>query len=386
MPKQKLKMGMVGGGPGALIGQVHRKAAQLDEDVELISGVFSSDPKKSADMGADLHLDPKRVYCSLDDMLKNESAKSNEERLDFISIVTPNFAHFEPVLKSLEQGFNVMCDKPLAFSLQEALEIAQAVKKSGKVFGLSHNYSGYPMVKQARHLIRSGALGKVIKIHVEYPQGWLLKKADSAQAAWRKDPKKAGISCCVGDIGTHCHHLAAYITGLKLESVCADLSSFGANAAPLDDDASILLRYEGGAKGTLCSSQVEVGGENPLAISVHGTEGRLWWRQEIPMRLFVQPIGKPVEIQTPGNDYLCEAAKRATRLPAGHPEAFYEAFANIYRNFCDSIRAIKEGRKPSELESDFPTAQDGVKGMAFIKAAIENGWDDKTKWTKIEYF
>lgn len=376
---------MVGGGPGAFIGEVHRKAARLDGEYELVCGSFSSDPKKSAQTGDELGLDSDRVYGTWEELIAKEKALPADKRMQVLSIVTPNHLHFAPSKAALEAGFHVICDKPLAFDLKEGRELEAAVKKSGKVFALTHNYTGYPMVKQARHLVKGGSLGKVMKVIVEYPQGWLLKEIEKdgqKQAAWRTDPKKAGASCCMGDIGTHCENLAGYVTGLELESISADLSSFR-SGRKLDDDGSVLIRYKGGAKGVLHASQISFGEENGLNIRVYCEKGRIAWKQELPTLLLVQKEGEPPMTMTPGNDYLCEAAKRAGRIPPGHPEAFLEAFANIYLNAAKTIRKIDAGQKPDEYDLDFPTVSDGVKGLAFIDAVVKNGFDDATKWTKV---
>jgi predicted dehydrogenase len=385
MGRRKLRMGMVGGGTDAFIGEVHRKAARLDGEIDITAGAFSSNPEKSRKTGEALNLDKKRVYDNFEQMVKEESKLPGDERIDFVSIVTPNHMHFPPAKLSLEAGFHVVCDKPLAYSLEEGLKLQKLVKSSGKIFALTHHYTGYPMVKQARHMIRNNELGKVLKIIVEYPQGWLLKtieKEGQKQAAWRTDPKQAGISCCMGDIGTHCENLAAYITGLELESVCADLTAY-MPGRKLDDDGNVLLRYKGGAKGVLHASQISLGEENNLNIRIYCEKGRISWIQENPNYLYVQKEGTPIMTYARGNDYLCEAAVHATRLPVGHPEAFIEAFANIYINAANTMRAADEGKKLSEFEKDFPTVEDGVKGLAFVKAAVENGFNDNVKWTKI---
>lgn len=385
MSKRRMRMGMVGGGPGAFIGEVHRKAVRLDGQVEIIAGAFSSDPEKSKTTGKELFLDEDRIYNNFEEMAEKEAGLPEDKKIDFVSIVTPNYMHFPPAKLFLEKGFHVVCDKPLAYSLDEGLELQKLVGSSGKVFALTHNYTGYPMVKQARYMVQNNELGKVLKIIVEYPQGWLLKRIeqeDQKQASWRTDPKRSGISCCMGDIGTHCENLASYITGLELESICADLSIY-MQGRELEDDGNVLLRYKEGAKGILHASQISLGEENGLNIRVYCEKGRLSWKQEDPNYLFVQKEGTPLMKYTRGSNYLCEAAVRGSRIPAGHPEAFLEAFANIYVNAIDTMRALDEGRKPTELEKDFPTVDDGVKGLAFVKAAVENGFNDDVKWTKI---
>lgn len=378
---RKLRMGMVGGGRDAFIGAVHRRAAMLDGSVELVAGAFSSTPEKSVASGRDLYLPSSRIYGSWQEMIAGERKLPSEERIDFVSIVTPNFMHF-PVAKGfLEAGFDVVCDKPMTTASDEANALVALVEKTGKVFALTHNYTGYPLVKQARYMVRQGVLGKVQKVVVEYPQGWLLNKIEDAgqkQAAWRTDPKRAGISSCIGDIGTHAENLAAYITGLEIEEICADLTTFVPGRL-LEDDGSVLIHYAGGARGVLMASQISTGEENNLRIRVYGTEGALEWRQEDPNYLHLTPKEGPRQVYSRGNGYLCDAAKRATRLPTGHPEAFFEAFANVYLNATDTMRARLVGQEPGELELDFPTVYDGAKGVFFVEKVVESA-HAKQKW------
>lgn len=379
---RKLKFGMVGGGRDAFIGAVHRRAATLDGGAELVAGCFSSTPEKSKASGRDLLLRDERVYGTYQEMVEKESKLPEGERIDFVSIVTPNHMHF-PVAKAfLEAGFNVVCDKPMVLNSAQADELIRLVEKSGVVFALTHNYTGYPMVKQARHMVRTGQLGKIQRVVVEYPQGWLLTKLEDTgqkQAAWRTDPARSGIAGCVGDIGSHCENLAAYITGLELGEICADLNTFVPGRL-LDDDASVLLRFTNGARGILWASQICPGEENNLRIRVYGTEGALEWHQEHPNYLYFRPPSGPEQVYKRGNDYLCAAAKRGTRIPSGHPEAFIEAFANIYVNAMDTMRAKLLGREPTELELDFPTVYDGAKGVFFIEKVVESSKSDR-KWT-----
>ena len=379
---RKLLMGMVGGGPGAFIGEVHRKAARMDGMIELVAGAFDIDPKKSREMGRMLNLDPDRVYDTFEDMIKAERDLAEGERIDFVAITTPNNWHF-PIAKAfLQAGFNVICEKPMTLNVKEARELKKIVDDSGKVFALLHNYTGYPMVKQARHMVSTGMLGKIQKIIVEYSQDWLLKpleRTGQMQAAWRTDPKQAGAGGCLGDIGTHAENLAHYITGLEITEVCADLTTF-VEGRPLDDDVHVLMHYNNGAKGILQSSQISTGQENNLNIRVWGTEGAIEWFQENPNYLYYYQQGKPVQVYRRGNDYLCDAAKRATRIPPGHPEAFIEAFANIYKNATDTMRARLLGKEPSELELDFPDVNDGLTGMLFIETVVASSQSDQ-KWT-----
>jgi len=364
---------MVGGGRDAFIGGVHRMAMRLDGKIELVAGAFSSDPQKSKLSGEDLLLDPKRVYADYRAMAAEEGRLPAGERIDFVSIVTPNRAHV-PVAKAfLEAGFNVVCDKPLAFDLDEARGLRDVVRKTGKVFALTHNYTGYPMVKEARELVRSGELGQILKVVAEYPQGWLIKPIEvegHRGAAWRTDPQQAGAAGCIGDIGTHAENLGRYITGLQIEELCAEFTSF-VKGRKLEDDANLLIRYKGGAKGVLCASQISVGEENDLSIRVYGAKGSLEWHQEDPNDLVVKYGDKPRRVYRRGNEYVSAVAKRFSRVPSGHPEAFIEAFANIYVEAARAIEAEVNGQ-PIPPDCDFPTVDDGVEGMAFIATAVES--------------
>jgi predicted dehydrogenase len=383
---RKLKMGMVGGGRNAFIGAVHRKAAVMDGKVEFIAGALSSDPEKAKASARDLLISEERSYGTWQEMVDQESSLPESERIDFVSIVTPNFMHF-PIAKGFaEAGFNVICDKPMTYSLQEAKDLIDIVKDSGIVFALSHNYTGYPMVKQARHMVRTGELGDILKIVVEYPQSWLLKSIEEGgqkQASWRTDPKRSGISNCMGDIGSHCENLANYITGLEITEMCADLKSI--LNRPLDNDGNILLHFEKEVSGILHASQFSAGEENNLRIRVYGTKGGLEWHQEEPNHLWFRTNKAPAQLYRRGNAYLCDAAQRATRLPPGHPEAFIEAFANIYANATDAIRAKILGQEPDELVLDFPTVIDGARGLAFIESAVESSRSDQ-KWYPMKAF
>jgi predicted dehydrogenase len=374
---RKLRMGMVGGGRDAFIGAVHRMAAWLDGKIDLVAGAFSSNAEKSRLSGEDFGLDPKRVYSDYETMAKTEAGLPKDQRIDFVSIVTPNNAHF-PVAKTfLEAGFNIVSDKPMTFDLAEALQLRDLVKKTGKVFALTHNYTGYPMVKEAREMVRKGDLGKIRKVVAEYPQGWLSQPSDS----WRTDPSKSGASCAVGDIGTHAENLGRYITGLEIEELCAEFTTF-VPGRKLEDDANMLIRYRDGAKGVLCVSQISVGEENDINIRVYGTKASLEWHQEHPNELIVKYPDAPRRIFRRGNPYVSDVAKRFTRLPFGHPEAFIEAFANIYLEAARAIEAEVEG-KPIPSDVDFPTVEDGVMGMAFIATAVKSAKNGAV-WTKFE--
>jgi predicted dehydrogenase len=373
MIRRKLRFGMIGGGRGAFIGAVHRLAAAMDGHAELVAGAFSSQAARSRKSGADLLLDPSRVYGTYAEMAKAEAAMPPGRRLDFVVITTPNHEHFPPAKLFLEAGFNVVCDKPVTFDLAQAKRLQAIVRKTGKVFVLTHNYTGNVMVKQARQLVRSGQLGRIRKIVVEYPQGWLstpLEATGQKQAAWRADPKRAGAANCLGDIGTHAENLARYITGLRIESLCADLTSF-VPGRKLEDDSSILVRYAEGAKGVLHASQISVGEENNLNIRVYGEKAGLEWHQEQPNELIVKFPDRPSQVWRRGNRYLAAPAKRFVRIPPGHPEGYLEAFANIYREAFRAIAAEVAGR-PAPRDLDFPTIADGVEGMAFIEAAVRS--------------
>ena len=385
--KRKLNMGMVGGGPGEFIGDVHRKAARMDGKIELVAGAFDIDPKKSRQMGRELFVDKKRTYADYKTMIAEETKLPDGERIDFVAVTTPNNWHFPIASEFLKAGFHVMCEKPMTMDVKEARELKKIVKKSGKVFGLMHNYTGYPMVKLARDMVRKGDLGEILKIVVQYPQGWLIKPIEregQQQAAWRTDPKQSGAAGCMGDIGTHAENLAEYITGLRIKEICADLTSF-VKGRKLDDDGNCLLRFENGAKGLLHASQVSIGNENNLAIWVNGTKRSLEWRQENPNYLTVNAIDAPSEVWKRGNDYIgrkSKAAARNTRLPFGHPEAFFEAFANNYANFAETVAAHIDGKKPSALALDFPGVDDGLRGMQFIAAVVKSSALG-AKWVKM---
>lgn len=382
---RKLQMGMVGGGPGAFIGEVHRRASRLDGGIELVAGAFDINPRKSKQMGRELLLDRKRVYGTYEQMIAGELKLPEGERIDFVSITTPNNWHFPIARDFLNAGFHVMCEKPMTLNAKEAKAMRKLVKKSHKVFGLMHNYTGYPMVKLARDMVRKGELGKIRKIVVRYPQGWLstaLEKTGQMQAAWRTDPKQSGGAGCMGDIGTHAENLSEYITGLKITQMCADLTIF-VKGRRLDDDGNILLRFNNGARGVLHASQVSIGEENNLAIWIYGEEKGLEWHQEHPNYLYVRVPNGPVQVWCRGNDYVAAkspAAGRATRLPSGHPEAFFEAFANNYYNFAETVRARITRTKPDPLALDFPNVDDGLRGMLFIETVLAST-KSKQKWT-----
>ena len=377
-------MGMVGGGRGAFIGGVHRMAAGLDGLIELTAGAFSSDPEKTLASGRDLFLPTERCYASWLEMLEREAARPTDERIDFVAIVTPNHMHHPVAMAALDRGFHVVCDKPMTLDVAEAEELVAKVQDTGLLFCLTHNYTGYPMVKQAKHLITSGRLGSIRKVVVEYPQGWLatrLEQDGQKQASWRTDPARAGASCCMGDIGTHCENLAEYVTGLRIEDLCADLTTF-IGGRPLDDDGNVLLHLSGGARGVLYASQISIAEENALTIRVYGDQGGLEWRQEEPNSLYLKWQDRPREILRTGGPTNAEAAASATRLPMGHPEGFIEAFANLYRNFAVAVHHRLQDSQPPPEALDFPNVHDGLRGMRFIEAVVASSESDP-EWTHV---
>lgn len=382
---KKLKMGMVGGGPGAFIGAIHRNAALMDGLIELTAGSFSSNPEKSKKAGEELMLDPSRVYASYEEMIEKELALPESERIDIISIVTPNNVHFDPAKKALENGFHVVLDKPMTLTYEEAQALYKVIKNSDKLFCLTHTYTGYPMVKQMKQMIADGAIGEVRKVYVEYPQGWLyklLEHENNKQAEWRTDPARNGKAGCFGDIGTHAFNLAEYVSGVKVAKICADLD-IKIPGRPIDDDGAVLMRFENNASGILTASQVDTGCENNLKIRVYGEKGGLEWQQEDCNSLTVRCPGKPAEIYRAGTGYLGSLANENTRTPAGHPEGYIEAFANIYRNFARCIYSLRKGEEPKAEWWDFPGAEDGIRGMAFIDHVLASS-ESEQKWTPFE--
>lgn len=375
-------MGMVGGSYDAFIGAVHRIAANIDGEIELVCGAFSSSEEKSAKTGEQLYLDPKRVYGSYKEMILKEKKLKEGERMDIVSIVTPNHLHFEPAKLAMLAGFDVICDKPVSFNLKEALELKKISESTGALFALTHTYTGYPMIKEARYLIKSGALGSIRKVVVEYPQGWLstrLEGSGQKQADWRTDPKRAGISCCMGDIGTHAENMAEYITGMHVQQLLADLSTY-VDGRLLDDDGNVLLRFANGAKGILHASQISTGEENNINIRVWGEKGSLEWHQKDNNSLTLKWLDAPVQVlRTGGPGLKSKAAAANTRTPAGHPEGYLEAFANIYRNFAMAVRAKKEGLPHDGEVYDYPGIEEGIRGMKFIEAVVKSS-KQGSKW------
>ena len=381
--KRKLRMGMVGGGQGAFIGGVHRRAANLDGNIELVAGAFSSDPKKSKLSGKDFHLDPSRVYNSYQEMAEKEKSLPDDQRIDFVTIVVQNHLHFDVAKTFLQAGFNVICDKPVTYDLAQARELRKIINKTKKVFALTHNYTGYPMVKLAREMVKKGELGEIIKVVCEYPQGYAitaLTGEEKAIANWRANPEIAGISNCMGDIGTHAENLVHYITGLEIDKLCADLS-VNIPGRKLDDDGNVLVRFKGGAKGIIYASQVSNGDENDLNIRVYGTKKSIEWHQEEPNDLLVKDARAPRQVWRRGNDYVTGAAAENTRIPFGHPEGFIEAFANVYNAAAVAIADEVAGKYPRKSGYDFPNIRDGIIGMAFIETVVKSS-KSKDKWVK----
>jgi predicted dehydrogenase len=386
MSNRKLRMGMIGGGKDAFIGAIHRIAANMDGQIELVCGALSMHPDIAQESGRILFLDEDRIYNNYDEMFEAEAQKPADERMDFVTIVTPNFAHFDPAIKALEHGFNVVVEKPVTFTLEEAQQLKAKVEETGLMLLLTHTYAGYPMVKEAKQLVKSGKLGKVRKIYVEYIQGWLSRLSEregNAQASWRTDPTKSGKSGCMGDIGTHAAHLAEYISGLKITELNASLNIV-VDGRMLDDDGAVLLRFEEGATGTLIASQVAAGEENALKIRVYGENGSLEWAQMEPNTLIVKWLDKPAEILRAGSGYTDRLSSYAThncRTPGGHPEGYLEAFGNLYRNFALTLSAKIEGKEAKAEWLDFPSIDDGIRGMAFINNVVASNQSNE-KWTK----
>ncbi|MCX6263448.1 MAG: Gfo/Idh/MocA family oxidoreductase [Bacteroidetes bacterium] len=382
---RKLRMGMIGGGLDAFIGAIHRMAAGIDGLIELSCGALSADPNTAIESGKALLLPVNRTYTNYQEMIQQESQLPAEERMDFVTIVTPNFVHFAPAMMALEHGFHVVIEKPITFTIDEAKQLQQKAKEKGLLLCLTHTYSGYPMVKQAKAMVKDGVFGNIRKIWVEYPQGWLSQlseKEGNAQAAWRTDPTKSGKAGCMGDIGTHAAHLAEYISGLQITHLCADLNIMVPGRA-LDDDGNVLLKFNNGAAGVLMASQVAAGEENALKIRIYGEKGGIEWAQQEPNTLLVKWLHQPTQILRAGGNFgdrLSSYAVKNCRTPAGHPEGYLEAFANIYRNFALTLTARIEGTEASAEAMDFPTADDGVRGMAFIDNVVASGASNE-KWT-----
>lgn len=381
MINRKLRMGMIGGGKDAFIGAVHRLAFNMDGQVELVAGALSINPEVATDSGRQLYLAEDRIYTDYKVMLEKEAAMPEDKRLDFVSIVTPNFVHFDPAMMALDKGFNVVIEKPITFSLDEAKQLKSKLESTGLKLLLCHTYTGYPMVKQAKQLLASGALGKIRKVFVEYPQGWLstfLEKTGQAQASWRTDPKRSGAAGSMGDIGTHAFNLAEYVTGLQVTDICSSLNIV-VEGRMLDDDGAAMLKFDNGATGVLMATQVAAGEENNVKIRVYGEKGGIEWKQEDANTLLVKWLDKPTEIHRAGTGYLSSFASHNCRTPAGHPEGYLEAFANLYRNFTLTVMAGIKGEAPKAEWLDFPSVNEGIRGMAFIENVVKSSGSGE-KW------
>ena len=386
MKNRKLRMGMIGGGSDAFIGAIHRRAALMENGIDLVCGCFSIKPEISLSSGREYFVPDDRIYFTWQEMLEKEAAMPADKRIDFVTIVTPNKFHCEPALKALDAGFNVVIDKPMTYSLEEALLLRDKVKETGLTLALTHVYSAYPAIKEMKKRIARGDIGKVRRVFVEYSQGWLTQRIElkgGNNAVWRNDPKAAGKGGCIGDIGTHAWHLTEYVTGAKVKEVCADLLHV-ADGRPLDDDACAFMRFDQGFTGLLQATQIATGEENNIRLRVYGEKAGMEWRQMEPNTLWVKWIDRPAEYVRMGNGYasLTDFTKWNTRIPGGHPEGFIEAFANIYRNFALTVRARANNETPTEEMLDFPTVEDGVRGMQFIETMVKAGYDKKQKWHK----
>jgi predicted dehydrogenase len=377
----KLKVGMIGGGKDAFIGAVHRIAQNMDGQIELVAGALSINPEIALASGRELYLAEDRIYTDYKVMLEKEAAMPADKRMDFVSIVTPNFVHFEPAMMALDKGFNVVIEKPITFTLEQAKQLKEKVEATGLSLLLCHTYNGYPMVKQAKQLVKSGILGKIRKAYVEYPQGWLstyLEGTGQTQASWRTDPKKSGKAGSMGDIGTHAFNLVEYVTGLEVTHLCANVNIV-VEGRMLDDDGAAFFKFNNGATGVLMATQIGAGEENNVKIRVYGEKGSIEWKHEDCNTLLVKWLDKPTEIYRTGAGYNGSFAAHNSRVPAGHPEGFLEAFANLYRNFALTVRAKKNGETPAPEWTDFPSVHEGIRGMAFVENMVESGMSD-VKW------
>ena len=373
---------MIGGGPGSFIGAIHRIAARIDNHYDLVCGAFSSSNEKSIQTGNELGLDLDRIYPSYEILITTEKSLPEDKRVQVISIVTPNHLHFEPAKMALKNGFHVILDKPITLSLAEALELKEIQEKTGKFLCLTHTYTGYPMVKEAREQVLTGRLGKIRKVYVEYPQGWLSTAVENKQADWRTDPSKSGIAGAMGDIGTHAFNLAEYVSGLSVQKLCADINTLVANRR-LDDDGAVLLKFENEVSGVLMATQIAAGEENNVKIRVYGEKGGLEWQQADANTLTIKWLDEPAQTYRTGGSYLSSFAQHNTRTPSGHPEGYLEAFANIYKNFAECVLANLEKKLPQKESLDYPGITEGIRGMAFIETVIASGKSTQ-KWLDLK--
>jgi len=385
MKNRKLRMAMIGGGRDAFIGAIHRIAINMDGQIDMVAGALSVNPEVAIASGHDLFLDEERIYTDYKTMLEKEAAMPKDKRIDFVSIVTPNFVHFDPAIMALEKGFHVAIEKPMTFTLDEAKKLKAKVDETGLTLLLTHTYTGYPIIKQAKQMVKSGMFGKIRKIYVEYPQGWLstfLEGNNNKQAAWRTDPKRSGIAGAMGDIGTHAFNMAEYVSGLQVTHLCANLNTV-VDGRMLDDDGATFMKFNNGATGVLMATQIAAGEENCVKVRVYGEKGGLEWKQEDANTLLVRWLDKPTEIYRAGTGYVSSYASHNSRTPAGHPEGYLEAFANLYRNFSLTVRAKLNGEKPKDEWLDFPGVEEGIRGMAFIENVVASGKSD-AKWTEFK--
>jgi predicted dehydrogenase len=386
MDNNKLRMGIIGGGLDGFIGSVHIRAALMESKMELVCGCFSIDPEISVKSGRFYYVPDNRIYQTYHEMFEKEALLPENARMQVVVIVTPNHVHYEPAAMALDGGYDVVIDKPMTFSLEEAKSLQEKVEKSGRTLALTHVYTGYPAVKEMKARVARGDLGTVRRVFVEYSQGWLSQRIELAggnNAGWRTNPKQSGKGGCVGDIGTHAWHLSEYVTGLKVTEICAELKAF-APGRPIDDDAAAFMHFENGVTGILQATQIATGEENNIRIRVYGEKGGLEWFQQEPNTLYAKWLDKPTETIRIGSGYtsLSNLAKWNIRIPGGHPEGFIEAFANIYRNFAMTVQALKAGEKPTDECLDFPNVYDGVRGMQFIETMIASGYENEQKWIK----
>lgn len=381
--KRKLRMGMIGGGKDAFIGAIHRIAANMDGLVEVVCGALSINKEIAIESGRSLFLAEDRIYTGYEELLEKESQLPEDRRMDFVTIVTPNFAHFAPAMMALEKGFHVVIEKPITLTLEEAKQLKEKVDQTGLILCLTHTYTGYPMVKEAKQLIKNGTIGKLRKVFVEYRQGWLSKLSEregNQGAAWRTDPKKGGKSAVMGDIGTHAFNLTEYITGLQVKELCANLNIV-VEGRQLDDDGAVLLKFEGGASGALLATQVAAGEENNLSIKIYGEKGGLEWHQQEPNTLLLKWIDKPMETLRAGSPYLTALAKQNCRTPGGHPEGYLEAFGNIYKSFALTLTARLNNESVDNSIVEFPSVNEGIRGMAFVDSVVKSNQSNE-KWTE----
>ncbi len=382
--QRKLRMGMVGGGKGSPIGAAHRMAAQMDDRIDLVAGNFSSSRLKSREYGLELGLDPERVYGNYREMFRREGRLDDGQRLDFIAIVTPNNMHYPIAMAALDAGFHVLCEKPMTVSLDEAVNLAAKIKATKRLFCLAHAHTAYPMVREARALVTDGRLGAVRRVVAEYPQGWLATRQETAgnrQAVWRTDPKRAGISCCIGELGGYCHNLIEYVTESRVATVCAELATF-VRGRPLDDDGTVILKLDTGAAGVIWASQVAVGEDGGLRLRVYGEKGSLDWSQHNPNQLLVHWLDKPTEIRRTGSAFIGKEAHHATRQPNGSPDGFVDALANIYRAFADALVRKNDGQRPARADHEYPSVHDGIRGAAFLEAVVRSA-KGTDKWVPL---